>query len=220
MASTLATESTDCSISLEPVTLADVSRCTDIYFAAFQNPHSLACWPRGVPSVRQWWEAMICTELSEEGAFWLKAVSSSSGEILAFAKWVEPKPGILPETNLPAWPAGADAALCTETFGAWAAFHRAHFGPRGHWYLEMVATAPEHQRRGAGSRLIRWGLARADAAGWEAYLEASPEARALYEKLGFVVVGATETRIAGELYRNEYMVRQPRPREGGPAGQT
>lgn len=89
--------------------------------------------------------------------------------------------------------------------------------------LEMLATDPAFQGRGAGSQLLRWGLARADAAGVEAYLEASPAAVPLYEKLGFREAGRTETWIAardrnstategkgegeGEWYRNLYMLR-------------
>lgn len=131
---------------LLPLTPADISRCVDIYFAAFQNPHSLACWPRGKPTVRAWWEHMFAAELAEPGAHWLKAVTDDSdtdydsekagtknGTIAGFAKWVAPNPGRVPDTTLPAWPAGADAALCEETFGAWARAHAEILGARGHW---------------------------------------------------------------------------------------
>ncbi len=126
--------------TLHPLTSSDVPRCVDIYFSSFQNPHSIGCWPR-VASVREWWENMLYTELDEPGAYWLKAVStgtgsgnkSPSGEIAAFAKWVEPKPGVEPETDLPEWPEGADNALCDETFGSWARRRRILMGARGHW---------------------------------------------------------------------------------------
>ena len=117
---------------LKPLEHADASRCIEIYFLAFQNPHSLACWPR-IPSVRAWWEKMIHDELDEPGAHWLKAVSSQTGEIAGFCKWQEPKPGVTPDVSLPEWPEGADQELCRETFGAWARMHRNLMGGRGHW---------------------------------------------------------------------------------------
>ena len=78
--------------------------------------------------------------------------------------------------------------------------------------LELVATDPAHQGKGAGSQLMRWGLVQADEQGVEAYLEASPEAVALYEKLGFREVEHTDTfidneRVKGTWYRNLFMIR-------------
>lgn len=118
--------------ALQPLEAIDIPRCVDIYFAAFQNSHSLACWPR-TPDVRAWWEQMIHDELHEAGAHWLKAVHQASGEIAGYVKWQEPKPGVQPATDLPEWPAEADVDLCNETFGAWARAHRDLMGRRGHW---------------------------------------------------------------------------------------
>jgi len=79
--------------------------------------------------------------------------------------------------------------------------------------LEMLATAPEHQGRGAGSQLMRWGLDRTDQESLEAYLEASPDAVRLYERFGFREAGKTDTWIENErvkpgtLYRNLFMIR-------------
>ncbi|KAK6440041.1 hypothetical protein LTR95_003740 [Oleoguttula sp. CCFEE 5521] len=208
---------------LLPLTAADAPRCVDIYFAAFQNPHSLACWPR-VPSIRAFWEQMILDELAELGAHWLKAVragndlpdsnasSPAAEQIAGFCKWVAPKPGKVPDTTLPQWPADADGRLCDETFGAWAKAHKDLMSGRGHWYLEIVATDPTYQGQGAGSKLMRWGLEQADVKGVAAYLEASPDAVGLYEMLGFCEAGRTDTyidneRVKGEWYRNLYMLR-------------
>lgn len=117
---------------LQPLLHEDAERCVTIYFAAFQNPHSLGCWPRS-PIVRAWWEKMIRDELDEPGAHWLKAVSKATGEIAGFVKWQEPKPGKEPDEDLPQWPEGADEKLCDETFGTWAKMHRTLLGSRGHW---------------------------------------------------------------------------------------
>lgn len=66
----------------------------------------------------------------------------------------------------------------------------AKYQPRfSHWYLHLVATAPEAQGQGLGQTLIEEGLARAgDGA---VYLEATtPRSAALYARLGFVPLGA------------------------------
>ncbi|HVM09100.1 MAG TPA: GNAT family N-acetyltransferase [Acidimicrobiales bacterium] len=58
------------------------------------------------------------------------------------------------------------------------------------WYLPFVGVDPLRQGAGIGSELVRAGLARADADGLPAYLEASTARnRALYERFGFDVVG-------------------------------
>jgi hypothetical protein len=59
---------------------------------------------------------------------------------------------------------------------------------------------------------MKWGLKQADEQNIEAYLEASPEAVPLYEKLGFREAGRTDTfikneRMAGVWYRNLFMIR-------------
>jgi GNAT superfamily N-acetyltransferase len=56
---------------------------------------------------------------------------------------------------------------------------------RKHWYLELVATRPEYRRKGAAGLLLRWGLEKADQEEVEAYLEASPEGKPVYEHFGF-----------------------------------
>ncbi|TKA71412.1 hypothetical protein B0A55_07707 [Friedmanniomyces simplex] len=190
----------------------DIPPSLEIYFLAFQNPHSLACWPRHLPTVREWWENMFRSELHEPGAQWLKAVVSddddddsigggTGGEVVVgFCKWRRFEEGEGVGTELPEWPEGADAELCEETFGEWARRHGELMGGRGHWC--------------AGSQLMRWGLERADQEGLEAYLEASPEAVRLYERFGFREAGRTETWIENERvrpgtwYRNLFMIRR------------
>jgi ribosomal protein S18 acetylase RimI-like enzyme len=84
--------------------------------------------------------------------------------------------------------------------------------------LEMVATDPAYQGKGVGSKLMRWGLERADQDGLEAYLEASPDGVRVYEHFGFCEAGRTDTWIENERmkpgtwYRNLFMIR-PAKRE-------
>ncbi|MEX0644151.1 MAG: GNAT family N-acetyltransferase, partial [Parvularculaceae bacterium] len=62
-----------------------------------------------------------------------------------------------------------------------------HHPAEPHFYLFAVGVRRAHQGRGLGGRIIRAGLARADAAGACAYLENSnPRNAPLYRSLGFL----------------------------------
>ncbi|TDE56714.1 N-acetyltransferase [Nonomuraea mesophila] len=65
-----------------------------------------------------------------------------------------------------------------------------HPSDHDHLYLQFLGVHPACQGKGAGSALLARGLARADAAGLPAYLEASGQAnQRLYERHGFVPHG-------------------------------
>jgi ribosomal protein S18 acetylase RimI-like enzyme len=72
-----------------------------------------------------------------------------------------------------------------EVFAALDAIHP----PGPHRYVGTLGVAPEHQRQGVGTALLRFWLARADAEGLGVYLETDrPENRAFYAREGFEVV--------------------------------
>ena len=78
-----------------------------------------------------------------------------------------------------------------------------------HWYLSVLGTDPEHQKSGIGSALLRSVLARCDAEGAAAYLEASrPENVPYYERHGFEVVGEFRLPKGPPVWRMSYA---PRP---------
>lgn len=54
--------------------------------------------------------------------------------------------------------------------------------------LDVLATNPKHHRRGAAKLLLQWGLDRADQAGWETYVEASPMGRGVYPRFQFKLI--------------------------------
>ncbi|GAA3068180.1 GNAT family N-acetyltransferase [Pseudonocardia yunnanensis] len=65
-----------------------------------------------------------------------------------------------------------------------------HPSDRAHLYLPFLGVRPERQGRGLGGRLLADRLARADADGLPAYLEASsPRNAPLYERHGFRPTG-------------------------------
>lgn len=71
--------------------------------------------------------------------------------------------------------------------------------------LELLGVHPSYQRRGLASKLLRWGLARADEEGVEVYLSSSPDGRPLYERNGFQVLDGRFSPYPG--YEQVNMIR-------------
>jgi ribosomal protein S18 acetylase RimI-like enzyme len=72
--------------------------------------------------------------------------------------------------------------------GVMEGIHKKHV-PEPHWYLLIVGVDSDLQGRGAGTALVKEGLARADEANCSCYLETSEERYlAFYERLGFRVL--------------------------------
>ncbi|HEY8618440.1 GNAT family N-acetyltransferase [Phenylobacterium sp.] len=75
-----------------------------------------------------------------------------------------------------------------------------HHPATPHWYLWTLGVDPRRQGRGLGSVLLRHALARIDADGAEAYLEASnPALVPFYERHGFEVAGLIEVEDVPRL---------------------
>jgi GNAT superfamily N-acetyltransferase len=67
-----------------------------------------------------------------------------------------------------------------------------------HFYVRIIGVRTARQGQGLGSALMRPTLQRADSAGLPAYIEASSQrSAALYERLGFVHLGALELPEGG-----------------------
>ena len=65
-------------------------------------------------------------------------------------------------------------------------------------HLLILATHPEYQRRGAGTRLCRWGMQLAMDRKIPVTLFSSPMGTQLYTSLGFRMVGTVVVRVEGE----------------------
>ena len=66
---------------------------------------------------------------------------------------------------------------------------RANLGGKPYVLLSILATHPDHHRRGVGAMHLKWGCDLADKLGLPAYLEATPKGKPLYERFGFEGVG-------------------------------
>ncbi|UNI17430.1 hypothetical protein JDV02_003773 [Purpureocillium takamizusanense] len=120
-----------------------------------------------------------------------------------------PPPPAAPEPRMvftpDMYPAGGDATLAARVFQAnYDALMQATSG-RDAWFLSMLVVPREHQRRGVGTALLRYGLERADRDGWAAYVNASSEGKPLYDKNGFATVERSEF---GDIVEH-HMLREP-----------
>ncbi|KAJ5106956.1 acetyltransferase [Penicillium angulare] len=79
--------------------------------------------------------------------------------------------------------------------------------------LQALATDPQYQRLGIGSKLFEEGVAKADELNMTCWCQASPAGSQLYSKAGFETLGSDEYDL-GEFgsYRFRYMLR---PRQLG-----
>ncbi|MCJ1410459.1 hypothetical protein MMC19_004544 [Ptychographa xylographoides] len=205
------------SFSLLPATPADMPILTSIYLEAFQNELARVAFPRSSPHIREWWTSMNIDDMKNQpsGRF-LKIVEGDV--IVAYAKWNVPiiqggetiVGGDDPD-NLPTWPQDADVQLCNEFFGRLASERQRIMGKRPHYYLEFIATLPEHQGKGAAGRMIRWGLEQADRDCLEAYVEASPVSVPVYEHYGWKVVGAFTPKNLSHV--ESFMLRPAKQRD-------
>lgn len=221
---------TDAALRLRPGQPSDVAAMVDIFIDAFSsNPIGRTFFPRNDPATHKFWTATLTEEIQDPTAhFHLitdSSSSSSSKTPIAFAKWVAPQlPGIPPQPmpEESAWP--ANQARAARFFQKLADTHsqimssdeHSGGGTRPHWYLEMMATHPAHQGRGAGAMLVAWGAARAEADGVEAYLDATPAGKPLYARFGFrdavepwAAAGLDVVGGGGGAYRHSFMVRRP-----------
>ncbi|MDA2808155.1 GNAT family N-acetyltransferase [Nocardiopsis suaedae] len=144
----------------------------------------------------------------------LAEVAVADGRVVGAATWRGPGSR---GTSLPALLRGAPHFIAL--FGArrtreiLAAYRRiaAHGPARPHWYLAELAADPDARGTGAGSALLRSGLARADADGVPVYLESSKKENiGFYERFGFAPTGEIDVLGLPPLYG---MVREP---ESGP----
>ncbi|KAH6641200.1 acyl-CoA N-acyltransferase [Chaetomium tenue] len=177
--------------TLRPSTPADITPCAAIAYAAFQ-PSALIRQMAPISDEVElgFWTAIVAAAFKDANTHLVVADDAASGEVLGFAKWVfvgegDALPGIA--RNVLGGLVG-DKELAKAYFGAQAQQHERFMGGRAHWYLELISTKPEIKGLGTGRKLVQWGVEKVDGDGVEAYLEASPQGRGLFERFGFEIV--------------------------------
>lgn len=197
---------------LRPGKPEDVPEFVKIFFDGFSNhPITARVFRPGTKEAMDFWQNSLASEIKDTNARFLaiEDISTTPPTMAAFAKWNRVEASDNPPAELPNnWPSNGDTDLAKRFFGELGAKHAEIMGGREHWYLELIATRADYQRRGLGVMLVQWGIDRADEEGWECYLDSTPEGKRLYHKLGFATVCTTE--YPDISYRHEFMVREKR----------
>ncbi|KAL4739360.1 acyl-CoA N-acyltransferase [Aspergillus similis] len=170
------------SMTLEPLEEADISAVVSLWYAAFHTPEMRKLFP-DTPGVRQWWQENIRNDLRRKRAQqYLKVVER--GQIIAYAKWDLASPEENGDRFLP-WHPEMDSEACNQLAMQTASARKIVTGSRKHYYLDMLATHPAHQGKGAASLLLQWGCDKADQDQISLYVDASSDGWQLYRRFIF-----------------------------------
>ena len=80
---------------------------------------------------------------------------------------------------------------------------------RGHATFLFLATDEAWRRQGAATAIVKWGLEKCAEFGIPAWLEASPQGRPVYEKLGFELAEEVDMDVWGEIHKEPALIWWP-----------
>ncbi|KAJ6103475.1 Acetyltransferase GNAT family [Penicillium sp. IBT 16267x] len=159
-------------LELHDATPTDAQDLTEVFLAAFSDPFNRTMFPP-TAEVKSWIGENFLNGngLASEHEVILKA-TNDNGKPVAFAKWVRSYHAgadrdLQSDNAVREWPVGSDKDLCETFFGTMSD-------------LEILGVHPSYQGRGLASKLLKWGLARADEEGVEVYLSSSPDGKLMY----------------------------------------
>ena len=173
------------------------------------------------PNVHRFFSDSIAEQMRREhSSVFLKALGPD-GQLVGFAIWTAPGVGELYWAD---YAEESDAMLCDALFGAMAQHRGKLMGKRRHWCKSLLLTrvvvlsdetldaalmgvGAEHARKGVGAMLLDYGCKLADRDGIEAYVNASPAARLLYQRFGFSTRASMTMLEPSGSYREYFMVR-------------
>ncbi|KAL9614716.1 MAG: hypothetical protein Q9204_008817, partial [Flavoplaca sp. TL-2023a] len=132
---------------------------------------------------------------SKPHARFLMAVDEETGEVVGQANWLiftagEERMGEEGLLGEGAWDNGEEREWAELLYGGLVRQREGFIGEvvgRGErcLVLTFLSVLPAHQRRGAGSQLVKWGTDLADSMGIDTVLEATKAGIPVYEKHGF-----------------------------------
>ncbi|KAH8910705.1 acyl-CoA N-acyltransferase [Coniochaeta sp. PMI_546] len=147
-------------------------------------------------------------------------------QIVGWARWTAisavPEPEKSPEEKakemeekMKSWPDAMDKEAYKKILAGFAELDQqwlAGDDPTNYWVLDVLAVHPDHQRKGIGSKLTRWGTEEAAKEGKGVGLISRPTAKRLYASLGFQVFGPE--RHAGADSQTAMRLEKPTARIG------
>ena len=207
-------------LQLAKATEADIPILYDVQMTAFLNSdpvNQLIYKANGItPSARAAGIKRLQNELNKPGTVYMKVTdpalvpsakgpneptSSVPGGIIAYSRWtINPHPTPRSEWTKPYVPhdagEGINADLMRAFFTGIVNHRKDIVKGKPHVGLNLLATLPAHERRGAGTLQMKWGIDRALRDGLDCYLEATPAGMPLYQRMGFELVSEWELDTA------------------------
>jgi len=209
-------------IIISPITsVDDISSITTIGGEAFSSSPLISLMFPETPTSHAKYVAQNTKELLTNPTVRFNKASLPSGEILGYGKWnFYLTPEAIAESEKP-WPLEDDGTgspnvpMVKSVFGDLGKRKNAFMSGKRHALMAVLAVKPGSQRMGVGKKLLEWGLRQCDEENIEVWIDASPEGKGLYEKVGWKEVGFLDTDFepwGGEgVGRTVCMLREPVP---------
>ncbi|KAF2188341.1 putative GNAT family acetyltransferase [Zopfia rhizophila CBS 207.26] len=148
---------------------------------------------RAIQTSRQLFRKM---HQADPSSHWLKVTDTETGEVIGGCRWhlhrADPYVSVRGKKFIaPTYPDGAEKDFASLVLGQ-VLNPRAERYAKPHAHLHICFVHPDHRRKGIGALLVAWGVGKADEMGVEAFIEATPIGKHLYETFGFVVVTTEE----------------------------
>lgn len=185
-------------LRLRKAETADVQVLAAIHMEAFaDSPVSMRSFPQTDPNAQAHTKAMVERFLADADSEVVVA-ETASGEIAGWVRWhhhsdYSPpaerqifKPETYPETGDQKFAASFSQDMYDAT-------HRVMRDDREWWFLSTVVVRDSWQRKGVGSKLIKYKMDEVHEKNLVAYVNASKKGKELYEKFGFRTVDVTDS---------------------------
>ncbi|KAK5111931.1 hypothetical protein LTR85_011678 [Meristemomyces frigidus] len=180
-------------LKVDPAQEADMDDLMDVQFSAFdKDPYHEALYP-GDPASAETRKAAGRRTLEEWRADpsirFMKCTDGQTGQIIGYAKWnlyeaERPKEEWAHRPDVD-WCSGRTKEIAESFLYATVAMREKHWVGMPHLLLSILCVHQGHQRKGAGTSLVGWGLRLAEGLHLPVSLEASLAGFPLYSSLGF-----------------------------------
>lgn len=145
----------------------------------------------------------------------MKVVDTEMGEMIAGSTWILPERQTERDTAAPKkpkvepdLPEDFNLAVMGAAKERYSKFCEDFFHGEPYINFQTLVTRPEHQKRGAGTLLLKECLKQAKEERCQVALEATSKGRPFYEKLGFRCEKVNEYELAeGGVLKQDYMVK-------------
>ncbi|KAH7131887.1 acyl-CoA N-acyltransferase [Dendryphion nanum] len=180
-------------LEVHPVTESDFKDFVDIQYGAFSGGMASKLNPPPITPehLQKSIEKHIKNAQDEPDLHFMKVIDTDlNGKMIAGAKWrINHEERTEEQVRLVQIPTPGpeyEGNQAAKDFLKFLAHVRTTWmGTKPFYFLHLLVTRPDHQRRGAGTLLLNWGLEQSDKAQIPAFLESTREGLQVYEKVGF-----------------------------------